>query len=173
MPSFIDPKNILKQIGLKIDSAAIDFGSGSGGWALPLARMLEEGKVLAVDVQQEPLSSLQSKAKIANLKNIESILADIEEGAASIENNFADLVLMTNLLFQVENKEAVFKEAKRVLKAGGKVLVVDWKPGALMGPKTSVPSEDEIKQLAKESGFALVEQLEAGEYHFALIFKKQ
>ncbi|OIO45366.1 hypothetical protein COX24_03740 [bacterium (Candidatus Gribaldobacteria) CG23_combo_of_CG06-09_8_20_14_all_37_87_8] len=173
MPSFISPKDILKQIGLKIDSVAIDFGSGSGGWALPLAKMLQEGKVIAIDVQAEPLSSLQGKAKIANLKNIESILADVEDSVPLIENNSIDLVLMTNLLFQVENKEAVFKEAKRVLKAGGKVLVVDWKPGALMGPKTSVPSEEEIKQLAKESGFALVEQLDAGEYHFALIFKKQ
>ncbi|MCG2690032.1 class I SAM-dependent methyltransferase [Candidatus Parcubacteria bacterium] len=173
MPSFIDPKDILKQIGLKIDSVAVDFGSGSGGWALPLAKMLEEGKVIALDVQQEPLSALQSKAKTSNLKNVETILADIEEGSPSIENNSVDLVLMTNLLFQVENKEAVFKETKRVLKTGGKVLVVDWKPGALMGPKTNVPSEDEIKRLAQESGFALVDQLEAGEYHFALIFKKQ
>lgn len=173
MPSFIEPKEILKQIGLRIDSKAVDFGSGSGGWALPLAKMLEEGKVTAVDVQKEPLSSLQAKARIANLKNIETILADVEEGALPIPNNSVVLVLMTNLLFQLENKSAAFKEARRVLKEKGKVLVVDWKPGALMAPKVPLLSKEEIINLAKENDFVFREALNGGEYHFAFIFEKQ
>jgi len=173
VPSFIDPKQILKQVGLKIDDVAVDFGSGSGGWALPLAKMLEQGKVIAVDIQEEPLSSLEAKAKIAGLKNIEKIRADVEEDQLSLDNSSVDLVLMTNLLFQVENKEAVFKEARRILKPKGKILIVDWKPGALMGPKTGALSQAEIIDQAKKGDFVLKDELDGGDYHFALIFEKQ
>ncbi|GAH20696.1 unnamed protein product, partial [marine sediment metagenome] len=40
---FLNPSEVLKQLKLKKDMIAADFGCGSGGWALPLAKKLEEG----------------------------------------------------------------------------------------------------------------------------------
>mgnify|MGYP001611054209 FL=1 len=55
MNNFLNPTEILRQLELKKDMVACDFGSGSGGWAIPLAKILEEGRVYAIDILEEPL----------------------------------------------------------------------------------------------------------------------
>jgi ubiquinone/menaquinone biosynthesis C-methylase UbiE len=63
------------------------------------------------------------------------------------------------------------EEGKRVLKKGGKILVVDWKESAEVGPERRV-SEEKIKEVAKEVRLNLEEEFETGIYHFGLIFSK-
>jgi len=67
MPVFVNPIQILDQIGLKSTMIAADFGSGSGGWAIPLAQKLEDGQVFAVDIQEEPLSALEGRVKLQGI----------------------------------------------------------------------------------------------------------
>src|SRR3989344_7043258 len=168
MENFLNPIQTLKQLKINKNMVAADFGSGSGGWVLPLAKILENGKIFAVDILAEPLSALESKAKLNNLSNIETIRADVEKGV-NILSGSCDLVLLTNLLFQLENKKAVFEEAKRVLRSGGKILVVDWKKTAKMGPEQNRVSPVEVKKIAKEVGLELEKEFEAGKCHFSLV----
>jgi len=172
MEGFLKPEEVLNQLDLKEDMIAADFGSGSGGWAIPLAKILKEGKVYAIDVLEEPLSALKSKAELNNISNIETIRSDLEsEKGLKLKNNFLDLVLMTNLLFEVENKNDVLAEGKRVLKKGGKILIVDWEPEASLGPKEGRISAEEVKKIAKDLDLKIDKELPAGAYHYALIFK--
>jgi ubiquinone/menaquinone biosynthesis C-methylase UbiE len=172
MEGFLNPIEVLKNLELKKDMIACDFGSGSGGWVIPLAKILEDGKVYAIDILEEPLSALKSKAKSENLLNIETMRADIEKGTP-LASNSVDLILMTNLLFQVEDKKAVFKEAKRILKENGLVLVVDWQKKATIGPVEGRVGPEEIKKIAKELDFEAEKEFGAGLYHWGLIFKKR
>ena len=150
---------------------AADFGSGSGGWAIPLAKKLEEGKVYAIDILEEPLSALRAKTKLEKIFNIETIKSDVEKGS-KLFNESCDFVLMTNLLFQCEDKKKVIEEGKRVLKPGGKILVVDWKLDASLGPKESRVSAEEVKKIAEEIDLKLEKEFEAGSYHYGLVFLK-
>lgn len=171
---FVNPNDVLKKLGLRDFMKAADFGCGSGSWVLPLAGMLEEGSVFAVDVQPEPLSALAGKAKQQGLQNITTITADLEEKIPSIKDESLDLVVIANTLFQLENKSAVFNEAKRVLKKGGKLLVVDWKVEVSLGPKQGRISKVDVENIAKQAGFTLRKDLEqeTGIYHYGLVFLK-
>jgi len=171
MVGFLNPQQILKQLKLRKNMIAVDFGCGSGSWVLPLAETLEDGKVYAIDILEEPLSALEGKAKAQNLDNIETVLADIEKGS-KLEDGIADLVLMTDLLFETEDDRVVFEEAKRILKKGGRILVVDWKKDVALGPKQGRVLPSEIKKIAEEIGLKTEREFEAGIYHFALIFEK-
>jgi ubiquinone/menaquinone biosynthesis C-methylase UbiE len=170
MQEFLNPSEVLKEIRLKRNMTAIDFGCGSGGWVIPLAEKLEEGKVMAVDILEEPLSALKARVKLEKISNVEIIRADIEKGTDIFENS-ADLVLMTNLLFQSENKEKVLEEGKRVLKKGGKILVVDWKKDAVLGPLEKI-SKEEIKAIAETLKLKIEKEFDAGNFHWGLILKK-
>jgi len=171
---FVNPNNVLKKLGLRDFMKAADFGCGSGSWVLPLAQILEEGSVFAVDVQQEPLSALSGKAKHEGLQNITTIIGDLEEKIPDIKDDSLDLVIIANTLFQFENKTAVFSEAKRVLKKGGKLLVVDWKIEVSLGPKQGRISKVDAEAIAKQAGFAPEKDLEqeTGIYHYGLVFIK-
>ncbi len=171
MERFLNPEKILQKLKLKEDMVAADFGSGSGGWAIPLAKKLEYGKVFAVDILEEPISSLQAKAKLAKVSNIKTILADVEKGVEIWEQG-CDLVLMTNLLFQCEDKKKVLEEGKRVLKKGGRILMVDWGENAVLVPKEKRVSPEEIKEIALSLDLKIEKEFKAGPYHFALILVK-
>jgi len=171
MSEFLNPNEILKKLKLREDMTACDFGCGSGGWAVPLAKKIKEGKVYAIDILEEPLSALRGRFNLEKVFNIETILSDVEKGTP-ISSNSTDLVLMTNLLFQVGNKKKVFSEAKRILKKGGEILVVDWLAKVPFGPKKGRISADSVKKIAKDAKLKLKKEFLAGAYHYGLVFQK-
>jgi ubiquinone/menaquinone biosynthesis C-methylase UbiE len=76
------------------------------------------------------------------------------------------------VLFQTKKQLEILREVKRMLKPGAMLLIVDWKPhGALFGPleKDRVPAEL-IKTRAAEMSFQLIEEFEAGPFHYGLLF---
>lgn len=173
MNSFLEPAKVLEQLKLKENMVVADFGSGSGGWTIPLAKILKKEKIYAFDIQEEALSSLRSRARMENIQSIETRRCDLEQPKSTgLEDNFLDFVLIPNLLFQTKNKRAIIEEAKRILKDGGKILVLDWNPGAHLGPEESRVSEEGIKEIAKELDLKLGKQFKAGSYHFGLILVK-
>jgi ubiquinone/menaquinone biosynthesis C-methylase UbiE len=182
MEGFLNPSEVLKNLELRKDMIAADFGCGSGGWVIPLAKKLEEGKVFAIDILDEPLSALRAKIKLEKILNIEILKSDIEKTSRLLSNS-CDLVLMTNLLFEVTDIKKVLEEGKRVLKMGGKILVVDWTPtlpppsqpsaGPLIGPPSEKRvSPEKVKEVAKEFDLELEKEFEAGLYHWGLILVK-
>lgn len=171
MAGFLNPEKVLTQLNLEKYMIAVDFGSGDGGWAIPLAKELECGMVYAVDVLEEPLSSLRSKAKMEKILNIQTVLNDVEKGV-NLPPESADIVLMTNLLFQVDDKKKVLGEGKRVLKEKGNILIVDWKPNSPLGPKGGRVSPESVKELASGIGLELKKEFDAGSYHYGLIFTR-
>lgn len=173
MVSFINPEEVLDQLKLKTGMTAADFGCGSGGFAIPLAKRLEDGLVYALDIQKEPLSALKSRALTENLTNIRFIRCDLEESKGSTLTDFSiDLVLIVNTLFQMENKGVIISEAERILKKSGKLLIIDWLPQASQGPMEGRISSNEVKKITKGYGFKLEKELEAGKYHYGLVFEK-
>jgi ubiquinone/menaquinone biosynthesis C-methylase UbiE len=174
MAEFLDPIKTINRLRVRSDMTAADFGCGSGGWVLPLSQRLEDGLIYAVDVQDEPISVLESKIEKKGISNIRLVGADLEkERGSGIPDNSCDLVLMTNILFQSEDKKALFKEAKRVLNKQAKLLVVDWLLDSPLGPREAKISPHEVKKIAEEFNFELKEEFQAGNYHYGLVFKKQ
>jgi ubiquinone/menaquinone biosynthesis C-methylase UbiE len=171
MEAFLNPQQILSQLNLQKTMTAADFGAGSGGWAIPLAEILQEGRIFAVDILEGPLSALNSRAKLSNILNIQTQVADVEKGT-KVAAGSCDLVLMTNLLFQCADKKKVLEEGKRVLREGGRILLVDWKKSANFGPRDRAVSLEEIKKSAGELGLKIEKEFDASPYHFGLILVK-
>lgn len=135
MVSFLEPEKIVNQIPVQESFLAADFGSGAGGFTIPLAKKIRKGLVYAFDVQNEPLSALKGNASLYGLSNIKTALCDLEEPEATgIPPDSLDLVIIINVLFQLDHEDAAIKEAARIIKPGGMIVIVDWKKDVPFGP---------------------------------------
>jgi len=171
--SFLDPEEILDGFELNPKTIAAEFGCGSGGFAAPLAKRLDEGLVYAIDIQESPLSALKSRALLENIINIKIIRSDLEKPKGStLTPDSLDLVFIPNVLFQVKDKSAIISEAERILKNKGKLVVIDWLAAASQGPEKGRVSSGEVKKMAEDAGLKLEKEFEAGKYHYGLVFVK-
>ena len=171
---FSKPEETIKQLNIKEDMIIADFGCGAGYFTVPLAKAAEEGKVYALDVLAEALESVRSRAKLEGLFNIETKHCDLEIlGGSGLEDNSIDLVLLGNILFQSFQKDDIIKEARRVLKKDGKLIIIDWKPNQSMGPPEKlIISSDAVKKMVKEQSLGFEKEFPVDNYHWGMAFKK-
>ncbi len=126
----------------------------------------------AVEVQQELVPRLKNLAQSEGLSNVEAIWGDVErKGATKLADESVDAAIVANLLFEVEDKKGLLDEVMRIVKPGGKVLVVDWKESfGGMGPQPeAVVSPEEAQRLFEEAGFILKKSVDAGAHHYGFI----
>ena len=172
---FAHPVRNVGALGIQQGMSVADFGSGSGAYALALAQRLgNTGHVYAVDVQRDLLRRIHTEAQKHGHKNLSVIWADLEKpGASKLADHKLDLVLISNLLFQLEDKSAPLTEAWRILKPAGQLAIIDWADSfGGMGPvKKDVVTKDAAQSLAQKAGFELVREFPAGAHHYGLILR--
>ncbi len=173
---FSDPVKNIEQCGIQVGMDIADLGVGSGAYAIAASRaLMSTGKVYAIDVQKELLAKLKNNSSHDGLHNIEVIWGDVEKmGGTKLRDYSVDLVLLCNIIFQLEDKTNITKEVKRILKPGGRVLVVDWE-GSFggIGPKIEdVVDKKTAQTMFEKGGFHLDREISAGSHHYGMIFKK-
>ncbi|MFH1145568.1 MAG: methyltransferase domain-containing protein [bacterium] len=173
----LNPAKIMAEI-FKVEPGqhVADFGTGSMAYfALQAAKLAgNEGKVYAVDVIKHVLQSAASQAKLSGLSNVIPVWSDLETiGAAKIPQASLDAVTIVNVLFQSKKPDLVLQEAHRLLKLGGRLLVIDWKPGNISFAPQQRITKEAVKQAALSSGFVMDQEFDPGKYHWGMIFSKR
>ena len=173
---FSDPIKIVEQSGIQAGMEIADLGAGSGHYSLAIARALAStGKVYAIDIHKDILTRLKNNSVKEKLFNVEVIWGDIDKlNGTKLRDFSVDMVFMCNILFQIENKEVVLSEVKRILKPGGKVVLIDWEDSfGGLGPKPeAVVTKEVSRKLFEKGGFHLDREVTAGSHHYGLIYKK-
>ncbi len=153
-----------------------DFGSGSGFYSLALAKMVgDSGRVYAIDIQKDLLAKIKNEAAKSHLFNIEIIWADFEAPLGTrLKENTLDRAIISNTLFQIENKEDFLSEVARVLRPSGKVMVVEWADsfGGLGPEKNKILPKEKCLKLLQKAGFVLEKEIKAGAHHYGFVMKK-
>lgn len=172
---FAHPARNVAALGIQSGMRVADFGAGSGAYALLIAEQLSgSGAVYAIDVQRELLRRIHNEAVRLGYKNVEVIWADLEIPRASkLADGSIDLVLISNLLFQVPDKAPVLREARRIVKPTGRVIVIDWS-GSFggMGPiEEDVVEREAALELSRNAGLDLEREFAAGVHHYGLFLR--
>ncbi len=173
---FAHPARNVTALGIGMGMKVADFGAGSGAYVFAMAEMLSgSGSVYAVDIQKDLLRRITNEARRRDLTNVEILWGDLEMPRGSKLNDEAlELVLISNLLFQIKDKKAVVAEATRVLRHGGRLAIIDWSESfGGMGPvKEDIVTKEEAYALARAAGLVFAEEFDAGAHHYGLIFRK-
>jgi ubiquinone/menaquinone biosynthesis C-methylase UbiE len=173
---FSDPRHNIEQLGLSDGKIVADFGAGSGFYTIESARAVAPtGRVYAIDIQKSLLERLKKEAGRLHAKNIEVIAGDLERlGGSKLKESSCDAVIASNILFMASDRKMILLEAFRVLRPGGRLLLVDWSASfSQMGPHHDhIFYKDDAMKLALFVGFAYEREIQAGAHHYGIIFRK-
>jgi len=175
--NFIRPGEFLRAAGVRAGQTFVHFGSGSGFYLLPAAKIVgKDGKAIGIDVLTHLLSDVEGKAQREGLVGtVQTVRANLEMAKGStLPSGSADWVLVANIL-HLSDVSKIMAEARRVIKDDGAVLVIEWDTGAtpLGPPPDDRVAEVETIRVAQEQGLKKVQTLEPSPYHYGLVLKPE
>jgi ubiquinone/menaquinone biosynthesis C-methylase UbiE len=175
--NLLDVGLILQQAPLHNQSLVADLGCGQFGFfVFPLSHLVgKSGKVYAVDVAKGALSDISQRAKLENLPQISVVWSDLEVyGATAIKEEELDGAYLINTLHQADKSLAMLREAIRMIKRQGFLIIVDWKKAHPFGPHGDrLIDRDKLVAAALKSGMILEKEFSPGADHYGLVFRKK
>lgn len=171
------PTSVITSLRLMPGDTVADFGCGDGHYIREIeGKISSSGRIYAIDIQKPLLDSIVSKNKENGFSNIVPIWTDLEESTrTSIPSGTVDAVILANILFMLPESGPLLREANRVLKMGGYLLVVDWHKGLTkhIPPSKKIRSRQEIVTACTIAGFTVESHPPSGSHQYAIMCKKQ
>lgn len=175
--SFINPNEVVKNLPLHDGMVVADLGCGSGFFSLAMAQIVKPtGKIIAIDIWKPALDTLGLKAKLAGLFNIiETKQVNLENPKGTgLNKESVDLVLISNVLFQIDDKEMLFQEIWRILKYNGYLVLLEWHPEKLPNSHLLKPvGYEALLKILLDIGFKRDRDILFTATHYGLLLKKE
>jgi ubiquinone/menaquinone biosynthesis C-methylase UbiE len=149
----LPPLPTLEKLGLSSTDIVSDIGCGIGYFTIPAAGMLDsENKVYALDTSDQMLEEVKKRMSAAGVSNIVTIKTS--EYDLKLPDESVTFALMVNVLHEIEDKAQFITEVRRILKAEGKIAIIEWeKENMEMGPpKDHRIGKDETAALLRSFG---------------------
>jgi len=152
---------------LKAGEVVVDLGAGGGFDCFLAAHEVgHSGHVIGVDMTPDMLSKARTNATKGRFENVEFRLGEIEH--LPIADETADVIISNCVINLSPNKPQVFKDAFRVLKAGGRLAISDVvatvelpeemrkDAGLIAGCMGNASLIDDLKMIMADAGFEAI-----------------
>lgn len=172
----LDPTHLLALLPLRPYQVVADIGCGAGFFTIALAKYLFDGRVYAVDADQEMLDALGGKLRDVRLNNVKLVRSAKE--SLGLQEDSLDGVLLAFVLHGVPDKKAVVSQVLSSLRRGGWMAVLEWhKQQPEESPVGGPPVEQrlplqEVEELARSGGFRSLEHRDLTTRQYMVLARK-
>jgi SAM-dependent methyltransferase len=162
--SYLPPKAVLELLDIPPGGCIVDYGTGTGTYAIAIARLRPDLRIVALDEQPEMLGLLRAKLEAEPAPNVEPFCT-----AQHPFGERADRVLAINVLH--EAGDAALGEIRALLDEDGSALFIDWNAEVerpVGPPRDHVYSPAEARARLEQSGFRVSAERNF-RYHYAML----
>lgn len=162
----------IRKLPISKNSVVADVGAGSGFYTFRIAKRVPDGKVYAVEIQDDAIDYLKQKSNALKLNNVEVVKGSAKQ--AGLQENTIDLVIMVDVYHELEYPREFLDAVKKALKPGGKLLLLEYKAE---DPAVKIKAEHKmsVAQVQRELGASGYRLVQRGDFlplqHF-LVFEK-
>ena len=126
------PDEVVANMGLEPDHVVADIGAGSGYFSFRIAKLVPEGKVLAVDIQQEMLDIIEATKATEGVTNIDGVKGEIDN--PNLPANSIDAAIMVDAYHEFSHPFEMINGIYNALRPGGRIFLLEYR-----GEDASVP----------------------------------
>lgn len=169
---YLPPAVMWNALGNPSPRTIIDIGAGTGLFACRFAEFATDAIVYAVDIEPAAVRWMLEHRSPAMCSRLQPLLG--RESAIPLATGEADLVVMINLHHELIDPIDSYREALRLTRIGGQMLVADWTPNdEELGPPQHVrATAEQIAEVARAVGFDEVTIHPALPHHSLLTARK-
>jgi len=162
--AYVSPDGLLAELALPQSATLVDFGAGTGLYAIALAQRRPDLHIVALDEQPAMLDHLRAAIARAGAANVEAA----DPPSLDALRGRADGVLALNVLHELG--DAALGELRTLLASGATAVFVDWNAEVdrpVGPPRDHVYSSADAARRLEAAGFS-VEMRAPLPYHFVL-----
>jgi SAM-dependent methyltransferase len=166
------PSKAIAMLGLAPDTVIADIGAGSGYYAFRMARLVPDGRVVAVDIQQEMLDYLKDEAARRRIGNVEPHLGAID--SIKVAPDTLDAVLMVDAYHEFSHPVEMLQSIRSALKPGGRIHLLEFRaedPRVPIKPLHKMTEKQAVREF-EALGFKYVENKRFLPWQHLLVFEK-
>ena len=166
------PSKAIALLDLAPDTVIADIGAGSGYYSFRIAPLIPDGKVVAVDIQQEMLDHLKTEAAAQGIENVQPHLGTIE--SINLPENTLDAALMVDAYHEFSHPAEMLQSLHKALKPGGKIYLLEYRaedPDVPIKTLHKMTAAQAIKEY-EALGFKFIENKPGLPWQHLLIFEK-
>ncbi len=164
---------LVNYLPLEADTVVADIGAGTGYFSFRIAERVPEGKVLAVDIQQEMLDLVESRKAALQVDNVETVLGS--ERDPGLAPGSVDLVLLVDAYHEFSFPREMGLAMARALRSDGRLVLIEYReedPSVPIKPLHKMS----VRQARKEMqalGLELERNLKVLPQQHFMIFRKE
>lgn len=143
------PDEVVANMGLEADDVVADIGAGSGYFSFRIAKLVPDGKVMAVDIQPEMLQLVRQRMAEEGVENIEPVLGEIDNPNLAPES--IDAAIMVDAYHEFSHPFEMIDGLYKALKPGGRIFLLEYRgedPGVPIRPLHKMTELQAVKEMS-------------------------
>jgi SAM-dependent methyltransferase len=143
------PDEVVENMGLEPDQVVADIGAGSGYFSFRIAKLVPQGKVLAVDIQPEMLALIEEQKARDKVTNVEGVLGKVDD--PNLPPNSIDAAIMVDAYHEFDHPFEMINGIYNALRPGGRIFLLEYRgedPSVPIRPLHKMTEEQVVREMS-------------------------